>query len=218
MHTLNSTAWWTILTLILAVGVVAAITRSLRALTGRRLARVAKEDQLPLIQIVQGDITLEQVGAVVNAAKTSLMGGGGVDGAIHRAGGPAILRECQQLRMTDYPEGLAIGEAIETTAGNMAAHHVIHTVGPRFSPTDDRSALLRRCYTNSLAVADALGAQSVAFPLISSGVYGWPMRDAIWQALTALRGADTAVKVVRLVVFDEETYEMATGLLRVGGR
>jgi O-acetyl-ADP-ribose deacetylase (regulator of RNase III) len=161
------------------------------------------------IELVTGDITAQRVDAVVNAANSSLMGGGGVDGAIHRRGGPAILAECRQLRSSRFPEGLPAGEAVATTAGELPARWVIHTVGPVWSSTQDRSGLLRACYTNSLRVADELGARTVAFPLISSGVYRWPVDDAVRQALNALRSADTQVEVATLVLFDARTHEVA---------
>src|SRR5579864_1053437 len=116
------------------------------------------------ITLVQGDITEQQVDAVVNAANSSLLGGGGVDGAIHRRGGPAILAACRELRAGRYRDGLPAGQAVATTGGDLPARWVIHTVGPVYSPADDRSALLASCYTASLAVADELGARSVAFP------------------------------------------------------
>jgi len=162
-----------------------------------------------LIELVTGDITAEHVDAVVNAANSSLLGGGGVDGAIHRKGGPAILEECRALRASRYGRGLRVGHAVATTAGRLPARWVIHTVGPVFSADEDRSPLLRSCYTASLAVAADLGARSVAFPLISSGVYRWPKDDAVVQALTALRSEPTTVEAVRLVLFDEQTRSAA---------
>jgi O-acetyl-ADP-ribose deacetylase (regulator of RNase III) len=160
------------------------------------------------IEIVQGDITTEKVDVIVNAAKSSLLGGGGVDGAIHRAGGPAILAECKELRR-DLPDGLPAGHALITTAGALPAQWVVHTVGPVYDPRKDLSDVLRSCYTQSLEAADVTGARTVAFPLISAGVYGWPKDDAVKQALTAIRSANTQVKTVRLVVFDEDTYRIA---------
>jgi O-acetyl-ADP-ribose deacetylase (regulator of RNase III) len=161
------------------------------------------------IELIQSDITRQQVDAVVNAANHSLLGGGGVDGAIHRAGGPDILAECKELRRTRYPDGLPTGQSVATTGGRLPARWVIHTVGPVHAKTKDHSALLRSCYTTSLAVADELGARTVAFPLVSSGIYGWPKDDAIRQALAALRSADTAVEVATLVLFDAATLELA---------
>jgi O-acetyl-ADP-ribose deacetylase (regulator of RNase III) len=168
----------------------------------------AHRPDTPTIEVVLGDITHQTADAIVNAAKPSLLGGGGVDGAIHRAGGPAILSECQALRAEAYPNGLAAGQAVATTAGNLTADWVIHTVGPVYSSRVDLSAQLRACYAECLRVADALGATVVAFPLISSGVYGWPVQDAIRQALTALTSTPTNVRTARLVLFDEETYWM----------
>jgi O-acetyl-ADP-ribose deacetylase (regulator of RNase III) len=162
-----------------------------------------------LVELVTGDITEERVDAVVNAANSSLYGGGGVDGAIHRKGGPAILEQCRALRASQYGRGLPAGQAVATTAGRLPARWVIHTVGPVWSATTDRAATLRDCYTNSLAVAADLGAKSVAFPLISSGVYQWPKEDAVGQALTAFRQASTTVELVRLVLFDEQTRAIA---------
>ena len=130
------------------------------------------------LALVRGDITQQEVDAVVNAANSSLMGGGGVDGAIHRRGGPEILAECRQLRDSQFPEGLPTGQAVATTAGLLPARWVIHTVGPVWSADDDRSAQLASCYRESLRVADELGARTVAFPAISTGIYGWPIETA----------------------------------------
>jgi O-acetyl-ADP-ribose deacetylase len=162
------------------------------------------------ITLVEGDITRQHVDAIVNAANASLLGGGGVDGAIHRRGGPAILAACRALRDSRYQAGLPIGEAVATTAGSLPAHWVIHTVGPVFAKREDRSPLLRNCYTNSLKLAESLGADTIAFPLISAGIYGWPVDNAVRQALTALHSATCALKQARLVLFGDETYERAT--------
>jgi O-acetyl-ADP-ribose deacetylase (regulator of RNase III) len=156
------------------------------------------------IELVQGDITTQEVDAVVNAANSGLLGGGGVDGAIHRAGGPAILAECRELRATRYPEGLPTGQAVATTAGNMPARWVIHTVGPVYARREDRSHLLASAYRESLRVADELGARSVAFPAVSAGVYGWPLADAARIAVTTVREADTQVELARFVLFNAE--------------
>lgn len=139
------------------------------------------------MRIQLGDITQTNVDAVVNAANSSLMGGGGVDGAIHRAGGPAILKECQQLRETSLPDGLPTGQAVATTAGDLQAQWVIHTVGPVYSGGEDRSELLASCYRESLRVAAELGARTVAFPTISAGVYGWPLEDATRLAVETVQ-------------------------------
>ncbi|RNI18194.1 O-acetyl-ADP-ribose deacetylase [Flexivirga caeni] len=149
------------------------------------------------------DITTLDVDAVVNAANSSLMGGGGVDGAIHRAGGPEILAACCQLRATDYPDGLPTGQAVATTAGNLPATWVIHAVGPVYSRREDRSGLLADCYRNSLRVADDLGARSVAFPAVSAGLYGWPMDDAARIAIHTVRSTRTAVEQVTFALFSE---------------
>ncbi|MEV4619950.1 O-acetyl-ADP-ribose deacetylase [Asanoa sp. NPDC049573] len=161
------------------------------------------------IEFVTGDITAERVDAIVNAANSSLLGGGGVDGAIHRKGGPAILDECRALRASRYGRGLPVGQAVATTAGRLPARWVIHTVGPVWSATEDRSPLLRACYQNSLTVAAGLGARSVAFPLISSGIYRWPKEDAAAQALAGLRTPPPTIELVRLVLFDDDTRRAA---------
>jgi O-acetyl-ADP-ribose deacetylase (regulator of RNase III) len=161
------------------------------------------------LELVTGDITAERVDAIVNAANSSLLGGGGVDGAIHRKGGPAILDECRALRASRYVRGLPVGHAVATTAGRLPARWVIHTVGPVWSATEDRSPSLRLCYQSSLAVAAELGATSVAFPLISAGVYRWPKQDAATQALTVLREPPPGIELVRLVLFDDATREVA---------
>lgn len=157
------------------------------------------------LRVVTGDITVQDVDAVVNAANSSLLGGGGVDGAIHRAGGPEILAACRELRATELPEGLPAGRAVATTGGQMPARWVIHTVGPVHSRTEDRSATLASCYRSCLAVADELGAHTVAFPLISAGAYGWPLDDAARIAVETLRaaGAHTGVTGARLVAFND---------------
>lgn len=161
------------------------------------------------VELVEGDITRQEVDAIVNAANSSLLGGGGVDGAIHRAGGPAILAACRQVRATRHPDGLPAGEAVATTAGDLPARWVIHTVGPVYAAREDRSATLRSCYTASLRVADEVGARTVAFPLVSAGVYGWPVDDAVAQALTALHGATTRVEESHLVLFGTPTLATA---------
>jgi O-acetyl-ADP-ribose deacetylase (regulator of RNase III) len=161
------------------------------------------------IELVEGDITEQAVDAIVNAANSSLLGGGGVDGAIHRRGGPAILAECREVRATRHPDGLPAGEAVATTAGELPARWVIHTVGPVYDPGRDQSATLRSCYTRSLAVADELAASTVAFPLISAGAYGWPLEDALGQAFAAMREAETKVEEARLVLFGAATFDAA---------
>ena len=168
------------------------------------------------IDLIAGDITTQQVDAIVNAANHQLLGGGGVDGAIHRAGGKAILEECRRIRIERYPNGLPTGQSVATTAGQLPARWVIHTVGPTWAKTKDKSALLRSCYTTSLAVADELGATTIAFPLISSGIYRWPKEDAIRQAMQALRSAETAVTTVTLVMFDETTLQLAKRVATAG--
>jgi len=164
------------------------------------------------ITLVQGDITRQSVDAVVNAANSSLFGGGGVDGAVHRRGGPEILADCRRLRASHYGRGLPTGQAVATTAGDLDARWVIHTVGPVHSATEDRSDLLASCYREALRVADELGARTVAFPAVSAGVYGWPMDDAARIAVETVRAADTTVALVRFVLFGDDAYRAFTAV------
>jgi O-acetyl-ADP-ribose deacetylase (regulator of RNase III) len=160
------------------------------------------------ILAVEGDITEQDVDAVVNAANSSLLGGGGVDGAIHSRGGPEILDACRGLRATSLPDGLPAGQAVATTAGRLPARWVIHTVGPVYSRTEDRSAVLASAYRESLRVAEELGARSVAFPAVSAGAYGWPLDDAARIAVSTVRAHDpVAVTEVRFVLFGRRTYD-----------
>jgi O-acetyl-ADP-ribose deacetylase len=156
------------------------------------------------VTLKRGDITGERADAIVNAANSSLLGGGGVDGAIHRRGGPAILAECHELRRSRYPEGLPAGQAAATTAGGLGARWVIHTVGPVYSARDDRSAVLASCYEQSLRVADELGARIVAFPAVSAGIYGWPAESAARIALTAVTRTPSGLAEARFVLFTED--------------
>ena len=162
---------------------------------------------VPQIVLLEGDITTQEVDAIVNAANSTLMGGGGVDGAIHRAGGPSILAECKEVRRTTYPDGLPTGRAVATGGGNLPARWVIHTVGPVYSTTEDRSALLASCHTESLRIADELGAETIAFPAISTGVFGYPVEEASVVAIEAVRRARTSVGQVRFVLFGRPAYE-----------
>ncbi|MEZ5086544.1 MAG: O-acetyl-ADP-ribose deacetylase [Tessaracoccus sp.] len=164
---------------------------------------------MPKLEVVRGDITQQHVDAVVNAANNAMRGGGGVDGAIHRAGGPAVLDDC----ITRFPHGLATCDAGWTTAGEMPARWVIHTVGPNYRAGQRDRSLLTSCYRRCLEVADELGARSVAFPLISAGVYGWPKDDAIQAAVDTIRSTPTEVDLVTLVAFDETTKRMIDAAL-----
>ncbi|MET8569860.1 O-acetyl-ADP-ribose deacetylase [Streptomyces sp. NPDC004783] len=166
------------------------------------------------LTLVKGDITRESADAIVNAANSSLLGGGGVDGAIHRRGGPAILAACRELRAGQHGKGLPTGRAVATTAGDLDARWVIHTVGPVWSATEDRSGLLASCYRESLRVADELGARTVAFPAVSTGVYRWPVDDAARIAVEAVRATPTAVEEVRFVLFDDRAYEAFAAQIR----
>ncbi|UTT67356.1 O-acetyl-ADP-ribose deacetylase [Janibacter sp. CX7] len=158
---------------------------------------------------VHGDITAQQVDAIVNAANSAMRGGGGVDGAIHRAGGPAVLEDC----IARFPDGLATGDAGWTTAGNLPSRWVIHTVGPNHAVGQRDRSLLVSCYRRCLEVADALGARSVAFPLVSAGIYGWPKDDAIAAAVETISAADTDVVEARIVAFDAAAYERVAAAL-----
>ena len=163
------------------------------------------------VELVHGDITEQRVDAIVNAANSGLLGGGGVDGAIHRRGGPTILAACRELRDGPYRSGLPAGHAVATTAGNLSARWVIHTVGPVYRRSAPPADVLRSCYRSSLAVAAEIGATSVAFPLISSGAFGWPTDDAVRQAITVLRGSALSA---RLVLWDMATFRLAERLAR----
>lgn len=165
---------------------------------------------MPQITLLMGDITVQAVDAIVNAANSSLMGGGGVDGAIHRAGGPAILEACREVRRSRYPEGLPTGEAVATPGGLLAAAWVIHTVGPVYAAERDPAALLRACHVSALRVADELGATVVAFPAISTGVYGYPVNEAARVAIGAVQATHTGVREVRFVLFGNDAWRAFT--------
>jgi O-acetyl-ADP-ribose deacetylase (regulator of RNase III) len=172
----------------------------------------------PRIEVVRGDITAQSVDAIVNAANASLLGGGGVDGAIHRAGGPAILAACRELRATRYPEGLPTGEAAATTAGELDARWVIHTVGPVYGHDRDPPGLLASCHVAIARVADEVGARTVAAPAISTGAYGYPIADAAGVAIRSVASATTEVELVRFVLYDEPAREaFAAALASLGG-
>jgi O-acetyl-ADP-ribose deacetylase len=162
------------------------------------------------LELVSGDITEQHVDAVVNAAAPALLGGGGGDGALHARGGPAILAECRALRETRYPNGLPAGEAVATTAGDLPARWVIHTVGPVYGR--GTAEQLRSCYRTSLAVAAELGARAVAFPLISAGAFGWPLDDAISTALETITASEYD-GTARLVLFSPQAHVRARELL-----
>jgi O-acetyl-ADP-ribose deacetylase len=160
-----------------------------------------------------GDITKQDVDAIVNAANSSLMGGAGVDGAIHRAGGPAIIEACREIRRTSYPHGLPTGEAVITTAGELPARHVIHTVGPIYGQHRGQEAeLLAACYQNCLSLAAQNSLTSIAFPAISTGAYGYPLDEASRVSSTAIKrflADDETLEQIRLVFFrsqDAETF------------
>ena len=164
------------------------------------------------LTVTVGDITLETVDAIVNAANAQLLGGGGVDGAIHAAGGPEILRHCEEIRATEYPAGLPTGQAVITPGGNLATPWVIHTVGPVYgSHAGTEAKLLAACYENSIALAAEHGLQSIAFPAISTGVYGYPKPAAAKVARAAIDRALAAhpkIKEVRLVFFSRDDADI----------
>ena len=169
------------------------------------------------ITVVQGDITVQDVGAVVNAANSTLMGGGGVDAAIHQAAGPELLEHCQQLRETSWPEGLPSGETAITPAGELPARYVIHTVGPNRHAGQTDPAVLEACFRNSLSLAAEYGLDSVAFPAIGAGVYGWDAGDVARSAARVLEEDQEyqGLKEVRFVLFDAKTAEIFQNV--VGG-
>lgn len=158
------------------------------------------------IEIIQGDITQIEADVIVNAANTSLLGGGGVDGAIHRAGGPQILDECMAIR--NRQGGCKVGEAVITTAGNLNAKKVIHTVGPKWNNGNSNEAeLLRNCYLNCLELAESCNFTSIAFPNISTGIYGYPKEPAAQIAYEAITGFKAQeLESIILVCYDEENY------------
>lgn len=164
------------------------------------------------VRLVVGDITKQDVDAIVNAANSSLQGGGGVDGAIHRGGGPAILEECREIRRKLYPQGLPAGEAVITTAGNLPAQFVIHTVGPIYGRHHGREAeLLEACYKNSLRLAAQNSLASIAFPAISTGVYGYPLSEAAAVSSRAIREfltTDDILSEIRLVFYKESDMKV----------
>ncbi|MDX3661231.1 O-acetyl-ADP-ribose deacetylase [Streptomyces sp. ID05-26A] len=157
------------------------------------------------IEYVLGDITEQEVDVIVNAANSSLLGGGGVDGAIHRKGGPEILADCRKLRAGHYGGGLETGQAVATTAGKLKARWVVHTVGPVWSATEDRSHLLTACHHNALKAAADLQASTIAFPAISTGIYRWPVEDAARIARAATE--DSGLDLIRFVLYDQRTYD-----------
>ena len=168
------------------------------------------------IKVHQGDITTQPVDAIVNAANQRLLGGAGVDGAIHRAGGPAIMAECDRIR--DQQGGCPTGQAVITTAGELAAKHVIHTVGPIWNGgSDDETELLKNCYQNSLKLADQHGLNSIAFPNISTGVYGFPKQQAAEIAVATVNHyfnvQSTTLEKLTFVCFDDENYSIYKGLI-----
>jgi O-acetyl-ADP-ribose deacetylase len=153
------------------------------------------------IRLVEGDITTQRVDAIVNAANSRMRGGGGVDGAIHRAGGSAILADC----IHRFPDGLAVGQAGWTVAGELPARWVIHVVGPNWNAGQRDSGLLESCYRQALRVADELGARTVAFPAVSAGIYGWPLADAARIAVQTVAATPTTVEVATFVLFGRDT-------------
>lgn len=176
---------------------------------GPRAGRIAvgHDGSMTAITLVQGDITGQHADVIVNAANSSLLGGGGVDGAIHRRGGPEILDACRALRASRYGKGLPTGQAVATVAGRLDARWVVHTVGPVWQSSGGDPALLASCYRESLRVADELGARTVAFPAISTGAYGWPVDDAARIAVETVRHTRTTVDEVRFVLFDQRAYD-----------
>jgi O-acetyl-ADP-ribose deacetylase (regulator of RNase III) len=170
------------------------------------------------LEAVEGDITEQQVDAIVNAANSSLLGGGGVDGAIHRAAGPSLLAECRELRRTTLPDGLPVGQAVATGPGDLGARWVVHTVGPNRHAGETDPALLASCFTTSLAEAARVGARSVAFPAVSAGVYGWDVPVVARIAVAAVRQARELeqLDLVRFVLFGSAAHASFTAALAEG--
>lgn len=189
------------------------VRRQAIQLKGHQVEADNDDMDTPKCDIVRADITTLPVDAVVNAANSSLMGGGGVDGAIHRAGGPAILAACRELRRTSLSRGLPPGEAVATPAGNLPARWVIHTVGPIYSGKPSDAETLANCYRNSLGVADELGARSIAFPTISAGVYGYPLDAATQIAVDTVLTTKTQVREVLFVAFSDAAVQAYSSAL-----
>ena len=171
------------------------------------------------VEAVEGDITRQDVDAIVNAANSSLLGGGGVDGAIHTAAGPALLEECRRLRATTHPQGLPVGEAVATAAGDLPARFVIHTVGPNRRVGETDPDLLASCFVRSLEVAADVGARTVAVPAVSAGVYGWDVEEVADVAVRAVRdtlgsGRAPGVDLVRFVLFGPVAHDAFQRALR----
>lgn len=177
------------------------------------------------IEAVRGDVTTQQVDAIVNAANSSLLGGGGVDGAIHAAAGPALLAECRELRRTRLPDGLPVGDAVATGAGELPARWVVHTVGPNLHAGQTDPALLASCFTRALDVAAEVGARSLAVPAVSAGVYGWDVREVARVAVNAVRawvaahddGAGAPVDLVRFVLVSDAALAAFDAALAAAG-
>ncbi|MGB8384964.1 MAG: O-acetyl-ADP-ribose deacetylase [Dermatophilaceae bacterium] len=167
------------------------------------------------IEAVQGDLTRQQVDAIVNAANSSLLGGGGVDGAIHAAAGPTLLQECREVRRTAYPQGLPVGHAVATGAGNLPCRWVIHTVGPNWNRGERERADLARCFSSSLAEAGRVGARSIAFPAISAGIFGWAPETVADVAVTTVRGGVELAQIdlVRFVLLGDPLLSLFRGAI-----
>ncbi|MFT4294628.1 MAG: O-acetyl-ADP-ribose deacetylase [Micropruina sp.] len=160
------------------------------------------------IEAVRGDLTAETTDAIVNAANSSLLGGGGVDGAIHAAAGPRLLEACRRVRRTSWPDGLPIGEAVATDAFDLPCRWVIHTVGPNAHRGQTDPALLASCFTRSLDIAAELGATSIAFPAVSAGAYGWDPADVARIAVQAVREhPKPGIELVRFVLFGDRLLD-----------
>lgn len=174
-------------------------------------SKMEKEILGGLVVVKVGDITEEEVDAIVNAANSSLMGGGGVDGAIHRKGGPSILEECKKIRQTVYPNGLPTGKAVSTNAGNLKAKYVIHTVGPVwYGGNSNEEKLLEDAYINSIKLAEELNCQTIAFPSISTGAYRYPKEEAAKVVYRVLKdySKNPKLKQIRLVFFSQSDFEI----------
>jgi O-acetyl-ADP-ribose deacetylase len=165
------------------------------------------------LSLVLGDITEQDVDAIVNAANSRMRGGGGVDGAIHRAGGPEVLEDC----IRRFPNGLPTGKAGWTTAGGLPARWIIHAVGPNYNADQRDPELLASCYREALRIADELGARSIAFPAISAGIYGWPLESAVEIAVNTVASTPHGVADVRFVLLTQDVYDAFAGALAARG-
>jgi O-acetyl-ADP-ribose deacetylase (regulator of RNase III) len=159
------------------------------------------------IEVIRGSIVAQSTEAIVNAANSTLMGGGNVDGVIHSQGGSSIKEECEKIRREQYPNGLPTGKAVATTAGNLKARYVIHTVGPIYGRSKQPEVELAACFISCLQLAEELGLSSISFPAISTGAYAYPLKEAAEVSLKAVLQTKTSLALIRFVLFDGKVFD-----------